>query len=366
MSAYLSRGGFSVTLLTAIWLSAAVLLILSSLLFVALVIVRSVRGKAEIQARKTRARISDMVMRYTMGGVPDYSALPALSNHERRILRDMCRGLVDGCSGPERQTFIKLMKGYKIDAMCREEVLGSDPSRREVALMTLSIFGREAVEATAVAALEDAEPAVRINAVRVLADYSGAITPRALAEHVSESDVRSSAHVYEAFYSMVDDYKEELINLMNDRSLHTDVRSHIMNALMDKGVRSAIPTLIDIATSGDIELQAEAFRGLGKLKATEAEGCVRKGLAHPNWIVKSQAAIAAGRIGFVGLSDVLEHMISDENWWVSFRSAEALVRMPGGKERLEKLSGDQTAAGKTAAYALSFQRSFDNSVKTAV
>lgn len=52
--------------------------------------------------------------------------------------------------------------------------------------------------------------------------------------------------------------------------------------------------------------------------------CVRPLLAHPRWHVRMQAAVTLGRLGVPGDEQRLIAILSDEQWWVRYRAAQAL------------------------------------------
>jgi len=52
---------------------------------------------------------------------------------------------------------------------------------------------------------------------------------------------------------------------------------------------------------------------------------VRGYLQHHNWCVRLHAVKALGRLGSVDDEENLISLLNDENWWVRFRSAEALA-----------------------------------------
>lgn len=57
-------------------------------------------------------------------------------------------------------------------------------------------------------------------------------------------------------------------------------------------------------------------------------GTVRVLLHHPRWHVRVQAASALGRLGVAGDELKLADMLSDREWWVRYRAAQALVHLP--------------------------------------
>jgi HEAT repeat protein len=51
-------------------------------------------------------------------------------------------------------------------------------------------------------------------------------------------------------------------------------------------------------------------------------------LAHPTWYVRMQAAALLGHIGRAEDAGRLEKLLTDREWWVRYRAAKALVRLP--------------------------------------
>jgi HEAT repeat protein len=55
---------------------------------------------------------------------------------------------------------------------------------------------------------------------------------------------------------------------------------------------------------------------------------VRSLAAHPQWIVRVQAAAALGRLGGEEDAQRLQTMLGDPEWWVRYRAGLALVQLP--------------------------------------
>ena len=71
--------------------------------------------------------------------------------------------------------------------------------------------------------------------------------------------------------------------------------------------------------------------------------CVRPLLAHPRWHVRMQAAVTLGRLGVAGDDDRLIGILADAQWWVRYRAAQALLKMPFiGSEGLKRIREAQT------------------------
>lgn len=75
--------------------------------------------------------------------------------------------------------------------------------------------------------------------------------------------------------------------------------------------------------------------------------CVRPLLAHPRWHVRMQAAVTLGRLGVPGDEARLVAILSDGQWWVRYRAAQALLNLSfvtrGDVLRIEREQTDRYA-----------------------
>ncbi|MGB3935795.1 MAG: HEAT repeat domain-containing protein, partial [Burkholderiales bacterium] len=55
----------------------------------------------------------------------------------------------------------------------------------------------------------------------------------------------------------------------------------------------------------------------------------RARLQHARWQVRLAAVKALGRFGTAADRSALERMLGDPSWWVRYRAAQALARLPG-------------------------------------
>jgi len=93
---------------------------------------------------------------------------------------------------------------------------------------------------------------------------------------------------------------------------------------------SALPAARTIAQSShDPQVLAACLR---LLKSAEDLTITRQCLAHEDWRVRVQAATALGRIGEDDDENRLASLLSDRQWWVRYRAAQALVNLPSMRE----------------------------------
>lgn len=55
--------------------------------------------------------------------------------------------------------------------------------------------------------------------------------------------------------------------------------------------------------------------------------CVRPLLGHPRWHIRMQAAVTLGRLGERGDEELLTEILTDDQWWVRYRAAQALSHL---------------------------------------
>jgi len=56
---------------------------------------------------------------------------------------------------------------------------------------------------------------------------------------------------------------------------------------------------------------------------------VRELVQHPRWHLRMGAAVVLGRLGLVEDAPVLTSLLADAEWWVRYRAAQALLKIPG-------------------------------------
>src|SRR5262249_13352294 len=103
---------------------------------------------------------------------------------------------------------------------------------------------------------------------------------------------------------------------------------------------SALPAVRTIARSSrDPEVLAACLR---LLKSAEDLEIVRRCLTHDAWPVRVQAAAAMARIGEDQDAPRLIPLLSDRQWWVRYRAAQALSRLPSMTvRRLKAIQAEQ-------------------------
>jgi HEAT repeat protein len=104
---------------------------------------------------------------------------------------------------------------------------------------------------------------------------------------------------------------------------------------------SALPAAHSIAESShDPEVLAACLHLLSRAEDLDI---IRDCLRHEDWQVRVQAAVALGRVGGVEDEARLIPLLSDQQWWVRYRAAQALSLLPSMREtRLTAIQAEQS------------------------
>lgn len=100
---------------------------------------------------------------------------------------------------------------------------------------------------------------------------------------------------------------------------------HLLEVAPYQQVIPAIRTILAVSADDDIIAQCLKF-----LREPSDLQTARRHLAHPNWVVRLQAAQVLGRIGTTNDATQLANLLSDPVWWVRYRAAQALVALTRG------------------------------------
>jgi len=116
------------------------------------------------------------------------------------------------------------------------------------------------------------------------------------------------------------------------RILIIDVLGHYIYFSAGK----AILNLFNLSNNN--ELRIHCIKAIGRMEYIEALPTLRRCLDNPDWVIRSQAISAIGKIGDINIENKLVEKLGDENWWVRYRAAEVLFSISEqGKEILKDI-----------------------------
>ncbi len=130
----------------------------------------------------------------------------------------------------------------------------------------------------------------------------------------------------------------EVITVLHDARAECEP---VLAALLPVTLPQHLPRLLQVMDGLRIMLPAPQLLPLLSHESVEVQICALRGAAspslrtavlalveHPDWRVRMHAAKAVGRLGQRGDIAALLKLLSDREWWVRYRTAQALATMP--------------------------------------
>lgn len=261
-------------------------------------------------------------------GERDALELPQLLPSQRADLLLLWNQLQDGLRGGAHESLNALALSLGLDVVARRWAAPGQRSmmRRVIGLGTLGHLGRREDWAPLRAALDDPLPLVGLGAARALLQIDAA---------------RAAPEVLDEFLRRPDWPTARLGTLLRDAGAAATAGPLTQRLLAARAVDQVrLLPLLRFAESphggGALQHLAEVSDDpqvlsivLRQLHGRDALPHVRAHARHADALVRSAAAQALGQIGLPQDRDLLETLMSDRDWWVRLRAAQAQLALPG-------------------------------------
>lgn len=301
---------------------ALALLLTLSLAVQVLALRRLATRRAALQAA-TLARWRPVLLGAASG---DRVVAPALPRRERQALMLLWNQMQDGLRGRAHDGLNQLAESLGLHALALRFAARRRGGLRLLGLRTLghlgnvSDWGRLVVlldEPRSVLSLAAARALLRINAQRA--------APLVLDQFLGRGDwpvPRVGTLLREAGADAIGfALAERLLDSPPGQQVRLLPLARVTEA---PGRGSVIEALLTVATE-----PAVLAATLQQVQGPASLARVRALCRHADWQVRSQAALALGRQGAAADRKGLVAMLSDREWWVRYRAAQALLGLPG-------------------------------------
>lgn len=314
------------------WIGAAIAL-LTVLMLLAIFVLKQVQQASQRREREFQARWQPLLMQAALGDGP-VSTLPRLptrdnwrfiqlwvrfqaslrgqANARLRQVGQQCGALpmaLQLMHSPHRsqQVFGLLALGYLRDASAWDKLLSllHQPSNTVAVYASWALLSIEPERAApwVVEQLLARTDLDLMQVASVLKPFRAALHP-GLAERVQQASERCGQ-------APVDDARPVAWLLKIAHALALPMGGAALLPLMDKGAH--------------IDIQIGALQ---LLKTPDGLPSVRRLASHSDWPVRNQAAVALGRLGQPDDVALLLQLLMDTQWWVRYRTAQALADLP--------------------------------------
>lgn len=331
-------------LLASIWYGSLSLAAFSLLIMFYLIVRRLVTDFFERRYAARRERTKLLMFGLINEEITPEAVRRRLRPRDQKFLLEISGQLRRGLKGEPEDKLVSLLNDVvDVDIISRELRKGT-AAERAALCAELSWSSNPVVHQALRDRLDDSEADVVLAAANALLESGAGLSLHGFALKVVKNKMLGHRGVRDLFRKLAPQQVQELRRLV--RLNIEEVGVLAADALARCGDISVIPDLNEQVKSNPFKnVRAECLRSLGELRHPDGEDAVLYGLEDQAWEVRTQAAIAAGRIGTQDLVPLLKELLQEERWWVQFRAAEALSRLGDiGRSALQRATQDVRSA----------------------
>lgn len=326
--------------LLLIWLTSGVLAAVALSWMTGLIIARLLRKGVDARRQRDLHLIRQAFIDIMAGSGDAVGRLRDVKRHHRLMAEAVLEVLALVRGGDERERLISALIAFDIDEVFRHDLDRGSVGSRIASAEVLSIFPGDRSRSALRRALKTARGSeLRVSLMRSLIEINAA--PR-LGEALKELGGRRSSDsllYLPLIAKLVAGDPMAALQAFGDPKVTGDARVVLAEALGASGDYRTLRPLCIAARAPDVELRIAAIRALAALGHPAAEETILAGFHDRSWIVRSAACEAAGRIGLKTAIAGLETQLEDPEWWVRFRSGEALAALgQAGLDRLRTIA----------------------------
>jgi HEAT repeats len=288
--------------------------------------VRSQRRLLEIAALHARWR--PLLARAALGE-PRPQSLPAVARRERAPLLLLWNQLQDGLRGSAHEGLNQLAERLGLHHDARRWAEHGSLSKRVIGLATIGHLGQPEDWRALHRALADPRPLVSLGAARALTQiHPGHAAPAVLEQYLRRPDWPASRVGTLLRHAGGEAVAPPLTALLLAAPPEAQLRLLPLLRFAESPTTGSVLYRL-IETSPDPRVLSAALR---QVHGPQALVRVRALATHADALVRSAAAVALAHVGSVADRPLLAALMSDRDWWVRYRAAQAQLRLPGSDE----------------------------------
>ena len=252
--------------------------------------------------------------------------------------------------GESRQRLAALGRTMGCRAMALQRARSAHTSERMVGMLALGFLGDAEAVPVLLQRLSEGGAHQPVYAGRALLEIDAAAHADAVAQALLDSpglDVSLASVMLKPFRAHLAQALLRQPPRVNDARALSWLR-------LARALRLQIPGAVlapFVQQDEDIECLIAAIR---LVQGEQGAGLVAAQTRHADWRVRAQAARALGFIGGVAEQAVLTQLLTDAQWWVRYRAAQALLKLPGmdAAQLLSRAQGTQDRYALSMAQAV--------------
>lgn len=307
-----------------------------------------VRARRLRQARRAAAaeeELTGIVLDQLSGYGAAALKLNILPDWKREILLQVLQSLIDQTKGRDQANLIRILHDAGFHQAALEHVrTHRRPAVRQGACGVLGYFEDDASVAALRAALDDADPAVRLTAARALLRKDRIDSIEDLLRRLRFSEEDPPLVLAEILARLPARLQPEATALLAAQTLPAEWTRMLAFALARLQIFPAFEAIASLRHAPQPRVRAAAWVALTELGDPRAGDIVLEGLNDPSADVRHVAGRCAGKLGGPEVLPVLERLAAQGAWWDRYHAAAALADCGAeGRGRLEQLAVAATA-----------------------
>jgi hypothetical protein len=305
----------------AFW--AGILAILLTLMIIMQIIMMRFRLQRREARRKSFLELWQPLMAQSLIAVPNN--LPRIAKADRLTFLSLWIHLQESLRGEMKEGLIKLARTVDMDRTVHRAIPQRGMAQRLLAVIALGHLRQKSDWSVLEKLLQDPNALLSIAAARSMmqinAEAATALVIPLLVTRTDWPPVRVAIILREAGPDLVSKPLVALLQQANPDQLPDLIP--FLEMAHDDVIAEFARGFIDVNT--DPQIIAALLR---VMKSPQDLDLVRRHVAHTDWRVRVQAALALGRMGLAEDRQLLIHLLADQQWWVRYRAAQALSKLP--------------------------------------
>ncbi|MES2664140.1 MAG: HEAT repeat domain-containing protein [Pseudomonadota bacterium] len=313
--------------LRMIWQGCFVLIFLSlSILFV-LIVKRTIQ---ERRSKKNELRRQELNKFFFIGLKSSLAinedTLPILQKNDPYLIMRIAIDILRSLRGEDAQRIMHIIYAWNIFPYLKKLSLEGSKSKRIQVLTLLSYFSDVESLQLLVDNIKAQDMYVQIAALRGLASRNATTYMQLIIESLTASGQTNTlmlADILQRFGEPIVPFLVQLVQ--SDAKLEVKIAG--LNALGSIGSIQSVSPLILFLDDPNSDIRAQSISALAKIGDPRAASVILQHLSSSETVaVRIQAAKALGVMQLNAAIPILIERLTDETWWVRYRSAEALYR----------------------------------------
>lgn len=255
--------------------------------------------------------------------------LPKVAKRDVVYFLSYWNRLQDSLRGESRAKLNALARTTGIDLAVRQMLLDGSNAEKLLAIVSLGHLGDTTDTAALKKLLASDQPIACLHAARALIRIDSANLGELLPVIIQRNDLPTTA-IANLLKEAGPDFVSPVIADMLREGILQSASAQFMTRLIVLA-SAAYPSVVHaflreiMDTTGDAEVLAKCIK---VMRTPDDLPKVRQLVEHPNWRVRVHAATALGDMGDEKDLISLVKLLSDSQWWVRYRAAQAISRLP--------------------------------------